>query len=160
MNWYYRSGDAKVGPMTWERLVECVRDGAVGPGDMVWREGMAAWQQAVSVPGLIPMPGQAPAGPGVPPPPASLGDNAAIRMVIPVGRSGWAIAAGYLGLISILLFPAPFALGTGIYAIIDIRRNPHKHGMGRAIFGIVMGGLGTIALLSALVGLLIGASRF
>lgn len=66
-----------------------------------------------------------------------------MRMLIPVGRSGWAIAAGYLGLFSFLILPAPIALITGILAIRDIRSHPDRHGMGRAIFGIVMGVLGT-----------------
>ena len=90
--------------------------------------------------------------PMLPPPPpnltgevenedAKLGDDAMMRMILPVGRSVWAIVAGYLGLISVLLIPAPFALAAGIIAILDIRKNPKKHGMGRAIFGIVMGTL-------------------
>ena len=81
----------------------------------------------------------------------SSGDDPEMRAILPIGRSGWAIAAGYLALISILLVPAPFALATGLLAIRDIRRHPEKHGMGRAIFGIVMGALGVIAML-ALVG--------
>jgi predicted acyltransferase len=67
-------------------------------------------------------------------------------MLLPVGRSGWAIAAGYLGLISVLCIPSPFALLAGILAVREMRRNPKKRGMGRAVFGIVMGGIGTIAL--------------
>ena len=59
---------------------------------------------------------------------------------------GWAIASGYLGLISVLLIPAPFAVLTGILAIMEMNRNPKKHGMGRAIFGLIMGALFTIAL--------------
>jgi hypothetical protein len=70
----------------------------------------------------------------------SLGDSAMMRAILPVGRSGWAIASGYLALIMVT---APLAVITGILAIRDIRRNPHKHGMGRAIFGIVFGGLVT-----------------
>lgn len=73
-------------------------------------------------------------------------DDPLLRYLLPVGRSGWAIAAGYLGLFSVLCLPAPFALLTGIVAVRDIRRNPKKTGMGRAIFGIVMGSLGTFAL--------------
>ena len=65
--------------------------------------------------------------------------NAAIRMLIPIGRSGWAIAAGYAGLFSLLLFPAPLAILFGILAIRDIKKHPQKHGMGRAIFGLVAG---------------------
>ena len=46
---------------------------------------------------------------------------------------------------------APFALATGILAVVDIKKNPRKHGMGRAIFGIVMGALGSIVLAFILV---------
>ena len=82
-----------------------------------------------------------------PPPPAvtDIGQDAVLRALIPVGRSGWAIAAGYLGLFSLLLLPAPFAIFTGIMAIRSIRRDPRKHGMGRAIFGIALGTLSLIA---------------
>ena len=76
-------------------------------------------------------------------------DDAAMRMILPVGRSGWAIAAGYFALLSVLLVPAPLALAFGIMGIRDIRRHPEKHGMGRAVFGIVMGSLG-VALLVVL----------
>lgn len=66
--------------------------------------------------------------------------------MLPVGRSGFAIAAGYLGLVSVLLLPAPLAIIFAILAIRAIHRDPHKHGMGRAIFGLIMGILGTAAL--------------
>jgi sugar phosphate permease len=68
-------------------------------------------------------------------------------MLLPVGRSGWAIAAGYLGLISVLLLPGPLAVICGILAIVHMKKNPELHGMGRAIFGLVMGGLGTLVLM-------------
>jgi hypothetical protein len=98
--------------------------------------------------------GQALGPPGYGPPgyrPPQLGDDAGIRMLIPVGRSGLAIAAGYLGLLSCFGFLAPIALIVGILAIRDIKQHPEKHGMGRAIFGIVMGALGTLGLLFWLV---------
>lgn len=82
---------------------------------------------------------------------AAVDDSAAMRMILPVGRSGWAIASGYLGLFSVLLVFAPFALLTGILAVADIRKHSDKHGMGRAIFGIVMGALGTIGLIAVIV---------
>jgi len=73
-------------------------------------------------------------------------DSALLRMVVPIGRSWLAIAAGYLGLFAIVLIPAPLALSVGVLAVLDLRRHPQKHGMGRAIFGIVMGVLGTAGL--------------
>lgn len=83
--------------------------------------------------------------------------GAAMRMLLPVGRSGLAIAAGYAGLFALLIIPAPLALVLGILAVRDIRRNPKKHGMGRAVFGIVVGALGTAVL--AFVGLSFAAGR-
>ena len=89
----------------------------------------------------------------------NLRDDGLVRLVLPVGRSGWAIAAGYLGLFSVLLLPAPLALFTGIMAVRDIRRNPDKHGMGRAIFGIVMGGITLAFLLFLLVATLVAEAN-
>ena len=73
----------------------------------------------------------------------SLGDDAALRLLLPVGRSLWAIAAGYFGLFSLACLPAPIAIVLGLVAIWDIRKHPEKHGMGRAIFGLTMGVLCT-----------------
>lgn len=69
----------------------------------------------------------------------SIGDDPAMRVLLPVGQSPHAIAAGYLGLFSLLCFPAPFAILFGVLALRDIKRNPSRHGRGRAIFGLVMG---------------------
>ena len=73
--------------------------------------------------------------------------SVAVRMLVPVGRSGWAIAAGYLAFFSVLIIPAPFALIAGIIALVDIKKHPDKHGKGRAIFGLIMGLLFTSLLL-------------
>jgi len=92
--------------------------------------------------------------------PPKLGDDARIRMLMPVGRSGWAIAAGYLGLFGLVILPAPLALIVSLIAIRDIRRSKGtgspKHGMGRAIFGLVVGVLGTAVLVLALFASLFG----
>jgi len=74
-----------------------------------------------------------------------------MRMLLPVGRSGLAIAAGYAGLFALLIFPAPLALALGILAVRDIRKNPKKHGMGRAVFALITGGLGSALLLYVLI---------
>ena len=77
--------------------------------------------------------------------PTSVGDDAVLRMLIPVGRSGWAIAAGYLGLLSLIPFVGVFALALGVVAVRDLRKHPDKHGAGRAWFGIIAGGLSVLA---------------
>ena len=79
-----------------------------------------------------------------------------MRWLLPVGRSGWAIAAGYLGLFSVIPIFAPIALIISIVAIRDIKKNPQRHGMGRAIFGLVMGILGSLGLCMMVVALASG----
>jgi hypothetical protein len=88
-----------------------------------------------------------------------IGDDAGMRMLLPVGRSGWAIVSGYLGLFSVTCVPAPFALLTGILALRDISRNPKKHGMGRAIFGIVMGSIMSLVMFFFLLLAVLGQLR-
>ena len=75
-------------------------------------------------------------------------DLGGLTVALPVGRSALSIAAGYLGLFSILVLPAPFAVIVGIVALIDLKRRPHLLGRGRAVFGIVAG-----AVICLLVGL-------
>lgn len=78
----------------------------------------------------------------------SIGDNAGVRALLPVGRSGLAIAAGYVGLVSFLVWPAALAaIILGILAIRDIKRNEGKHGMGRAIFALIAGGIVVVGFL-------------
>lgn len=91
-------------------------------------------------------------GPPIVPP-----EQTPLRFVIPVGRSVHAIVAGYLGLFSILLFPAPLALLFGILALRDIRKHPEKLGKGRAYFALAFGGIFTVILIFALVAPLIAA---
>jgi hypothetical protein len=86
----------------------------------------------------------------------AMGDDVGMRMLLPVGRSPWAIASGYLGLLSVLILPAPLALITGIIAIVHMRRNPKMHGMGRAIFGIIMGLVFTTGLVAAIAVAMLG----
>jgi hypothetical protein len=90
-----------------------------------------------------------PPAPPAPPPGAS--DPNELRWLLPVGVSGWAIAAGYAGLLAFLCFPAPIALGLGIAALVHLRKHPDLRGRGRAIFGTVIGALGSLLLLAALI---------
>lgn len=108
---------------------------------------------------FVPAPGDSVVQAELVTPAAPLGDDPAIRMLLPVGRSGWAIAAGYFGLFSVLCFPAPISVILGAIAMVHLRRNPKLHGMGRAIFGLVMGVLGCIPLLITLYSMFIERTR-
>ena len=74
----------------------------------------------------------------------------AMKFVVPLNTSALAILAGYVGLVSVLCIPAPFALVLGILALQQLKKNPRLDGKGRAIFAIVMGAVFSIPLVIAL----------
>jgi hypothetical protein len=61
------------------------------------------------------------------------------RYLIPTGRPGSAIAAGYLGLFSLLPLFGIVSIIVSLVALRTLKRNPHLLGRGRAWFGLVMG---------------------
>lgn len=104
-----------------------------------------------------------------------LANDPVIRMLLPVGRSAVAILAGYVALVAVemllgwcvvfsslplhishtirpfltsafLIFPIPLAFILGVWAVCDIKKNPEKHGMGRALFAVITGIIGTVLL--------------
>jgi len=84
-----------------------------------------------------------------------------LKWLVPVGRSGWAIAAGYLGLLACFpLVGALFgilAVVTGILALQAAGRNPRLGGRGRAIFGIVAGAIAGAINLLGIVAMIVAA---
>ncbi len=145
-----------LGSFTQQQVAAGLATGQFTPDDLAWCEGMADWQRIATLPAFSsgPTPPPLPPGGGLRPPAKHLGDDPAMRLIMPVGISGWAIAAGYMGLFGLVIFPAPIALILSIIAIRDIKKsknNPHpKHGMGRAVFGLIVGVLGTIVLAAGL----------
>jgi hypothetical protein len=134
-----RRGAEQFGPYSFVELQRYAVEGRILPADVAWSAGMTTWE---SVGQLLAQRGS-PLPPGLPLPAET---NEALTWVLPVGRSSLAIAAGYLGLFSILLLPAPIALVVGLLALRDLKKNPKKMGVGRAWFGTIAGGLGTLAL--------------
>ena len=67
------------------------------------------------------------------------------RLLMPVDTPFSAIAAGYLGLFSLLpLFGIP-AIAVGWYALGQLRKHPEQVGRARALFGLGMGLVTTLA---------------
>ena len=97
-------------------------------------------------------------------PPVDITQDATVRWLIPVCRSGWALASGYLGLLSWIPFVGlPIglaALSTGVLAVRSIHRNPKLTGLGRAITGIVLGSLGTLGWGGLCVAILLNPRMF
>jgi len=155
---YIRKNNEQIGPFDENQVLDGIRDGVYASNDLAWREGMAGWEPLESLypSSSVPLPGPPPLPPSVVAQKEQhIGDSAGVRLLLPVGRSGWAIAAGYLGLFSVLIAPAPICLAVSIIAISDIRKSKSaehpRHGMGRAIFGLVMSVPGTIIIVCWLV---------
>jgi len=164
MNYTLSRNGTTLGAFSENELREGVGAGRFIAQDLAWREGMEQWQSLAAVlklPGsAVPPPlpvNQASPFPAPPPvAPKAIGDDAGMRLLLPVGRSGWAIAAGYLGLFCLIVLPAPIAVVVSIIAIRDIQKSKkegqkQKHGMGRAVFGLVAGTLTILGVLYAIV---------
>ena len=52
--WQIDRDGARFGPYSWERMVQLAAAGNIGPRDQVWNEGMASWQNAAAIQGLLP----------------------------------------------------------------------------------------------------------
>jgi hypothetical protein len=149
--WYWRIGDQKNGPVSLAELQAMVRAGRLAPQATVWTEGMLEWVPAGRLPVLFsPLGG-----------PAPVADHGALGLLLPIGpQSGLSIAAGYCGLIGLLVpIAAPVGLALGIYGLRDLKRHPEKRGRGRAITGIVLGGLATLLWLVWLLSLVASSIR-
>lgn len=80
-------------------------------------------------------------------------NDPALNMLVPLNTSALAIAAGYVGLISVLCVPAPLALLLGVLALVHLKKNPKLDGKVRAVFAVVMGSVFSVVLVLALIGL-------
>jgi hypothetical protein len=168
VQWYYAQSGRQFGPFSESEMLARISRGEIQRTDLAWFAGLPQWQPAGQIRVLFPAPVPPPLPPSyasIPyatpfnlsyPPPRDLGQDPTMRLLLPVGRSPLAIIAGYLGLFSVLLIPAPVALAVSIFAILDIKKHPKKHGMGRAIFGLVMGILGSLLLIFVLITLALG----
>lgn len=167
VQWFYAHAGMQSGPVDETAFRAMAARGEILAVDLVWTAGMAQWAPASTVAGLFPeaVPGQPPPIPPLSsqrvvgyftPPPPDPGQDPTMRMLLPVGRSGLSIAAGYLGLFSLIPIFAPIAIFVSVLAIRELRRKRHLHGMGRAVFGLVMG---IVMSLLALIGLFAVALR-
>ena len=54
--WFFHHAGTRLGPMTRSDLQESAQRGEIDPDDLVWRPGMAEWEPARNVEGLLPGP--------------------------------------------------------------------------------------------------------
>ena len=132
-------GQQRLGPFSLEQVNALVSTKQLFATDLAWHDGMGTWQplQAVATPrGIIFPPGSVPG--------TSASSTQGLEWIIPINRSALAVAAGYAGLFTILVFPAPIALILGLLAFRDFKNHPEKRGRGRAWFGTIAGGIVTL----------------
>ena len=55
-SWFYAANGQQQGPFPEERLRDLIVRGTVRVDTLVWSEGMAGWQSAGEIPGLMSMP--------------------------------------------------------------------------------------------------------
>ena len=160
MNYVIARDGSQLGGFSDTEIPVKLASGELRATDLGWCEGMADWTPLSA---LFETSSSSNVGGAPPPLPVKkdIGDDVGMRMILPVGRSGWAIAAGYLGLFGLVVVPAPFALIVSIIAILDIQKSKktgkRKHGMGRAIFGLIVGLLGTGLLFFVLISGMMGS---
>jgi hypothetical protein len=94
-SWFFAAGGQQQGPYPEAQFRDLIARGQVGPQTLVWSEGMASWQKAGEVPGLM-------AGGGAPPPMVPQGGAV-------MGAGGYAGAGGYGG---------PLSLDVGIWGFL------------------------------------------
>lgn len=128
--WYYGIAENRLGPVSVQQLQQLVASGQIGPQTLVWSDGMPQWVPANTLPFLTAM--------------ANQNNSAGLNLLLPIGpQSGFAIAAGYLGLIGMLFAPlGVLAIILAVLALREIKAHPEKRGTGRAITGIVGGLIG------------------
>ncbi|HTZ18362.1 MAG TPA: RDD family protein [Dissulfurispiraceae bacterium] len=54
MDWYYKEGDTKIGPIADDRISELVQNGTITPRTMVWSEISAMWKPYAEISGIAP----------------------------------------------------------------------------------------------------------
>jgi hypothetical protein len=82
-----------------------------------------------------------------PTPPVKSTEEKVIEWVVPINRSGWAIAAGYVALFNLpFAFLGPISVILGIIGLLDAKKK-NKRGKGRALFAIIYGAIATAILI-------------
>ena len=102
----------------------------------------APYPYATGTPGNVPPAGHSGAERMQRPAPGSSPTDP-LHWLLPVGRSWQSIAAGYVGLFSLVIWPlAPVAIWFGIWALTRARQG--GHGRGRAVSALITGTIGLV----------------
>lgn len=109
-SWFYAYEGQQRGPYPEIQLREFIATGAVTADTLVWTEGMANWQRAGEIPGLMSMPPGAPAisQAGGPPVFADAAGGGALSIDFGIWEFVWRSLVSFIGLIFVI--PVPWVL--------------------------------------------------
>lgn len=125
-SWFYASDGQQQGPYPYAQLRELIARGTVKADTLVWSEGMAGWQRAGEIPGLLSRTSGPPAVPRSGVPPASAGGYGGGALSIDLGLweflgRSLVFAIGFL-----LVIPAPWVAVNFYQWIISRLRVPQR----------------------------------
>jgi hypothetical protein len=145
---YYISREDKIyGPFEISKIQALADQGKINQQNQICEQGQEEWKPLSSIITISPVM-NASTPPPPPPPQAAVvlpATDPGLALLVPVGRTGTSVLAGYLGLVSIFLgIVGPFAIIVGVLALKELNANPGRLGHGRAWFGIIGGILGSL----------------
>lgn len=112
-SWFYAANGQQQGPFPEEQLHDLIARGTVRSDTLVWSEGMAGWQKAGEIPGLMASAGAPPSIPQAGGPPAYPGGYAApaggaLSIDFGIWDFVWRTIVLFIGLI--LIIPTPWVI--------------------------------------------------
>jgi hypothetical protein len=153
--WFYASQGQQAGPVDQATLQQMIGSGQVQPGDLVWRDGMASWQPASTVPELSAhgIAGQAAPHasamgyqqPAAYPQPGYSAQPLGYHGSTPgLGPSSKGMAIGSLvcsciALLCVGFITGPVGVILGFVALNSMKKNNNPEGRGLAIAGVIVG---------------------
>ena len=135
-SWFYASEGQQHGPYPEIQLREFIARGTVRTDTLVWTEGMAGWQRAGEIPGLLSGISGSPAMPGSGAPPAPSGGYGGGPLSIELGiwELTWRTLVLWIGLV--LVIPVPWVVAMYCRWIVSCARVPQRPNLtftGRAV---------------------------
>jgi hypothetical protein len=133
-SWFFAAGDQQQGPYSEEQLRDFIARGSVRADTYVWTEGMAAWQRAGDVPGLLS--GGPPGAPPMPPRPragqAVANADGYSGIALSADFSIWALVGRALVFVIgfLLVIPAPWVAVSFYRWFVSCIRVPQRPNLG------------------------------
>jgi hypothetical protein len=129
-SWFYASNGQQQGPIAETQLRDLIARGSVTPDTLVWSEGMAGWQKAGDVSGLMPSGARPPAMAQAGPPPVMAGGGYGAAPTIDFGIWEWVWRHIVLLICLLFVIPGPWILVWYLKWIISRVQVPGRPNLG------------------------------